>query len=256
MGSNREDERKDILIIYSETDSLSYFLIAQQANCSRWTIKRIIEKMRGGFSGKDKPQSGRPEGPNNIKLEKKTNKVSQFLQNQSMEVLTAIHFYESLISFVGNMRQDFDKYEEDGKILTKCCDYGLDIKRRKKKKITTGDGQTLFLMKNADNFKYLDCNFENECIHFKYIITALVLQESAVEKPSKLITWLQTIPNKDLTCTFPNMDIILRIYLCIPVTNCSGKRSFSTPKQAKSYLPNLLTHDKTADLSMYRLNQM
>ncbi|KAF2887283.1 hypothetical protein ILUMI_18890 [Ignelater luminosus] len=55
-------------------------------------------------------------------------KVSQFLQNQSTNVLIAIQLCESLISFVGNIRQKFDKYEEDGKILTKRCDYGLDTK--------------------------------------------------------------------------------------------------------------------------------
>ncbi|KAF2899694.1 hypothetical protein ILUMI_06479 [Ignelater luminosus] len=67
MGSNREYVRKDILRMYSENDSLSYFLIAQQANCTRWTVK----KMREGFSVKDKPRSGRPEDPSDVKLEKK-----------------------------------------------------------------------------------------------------------------------------------------------------------------------------------------
>ncbi|KAF2902676.1 hypothetical protein ILUMI_03512 [Ignelater luminosus] len=67
MGSNREDVLKDIWRIYLENDSLSSFLIAQQANCSRCTI----EKMRGGFSVKDKPRSGRPEGLSDVKLEKK-----------------------------------------------------------------------------------------------------------------------------------------------------------------------------------------
>ncbi|KAF2879285.1 hypothetical protein ILUMI_26886 [Ignelater luminosus] len=71
MGSNREAVRKDILQIYSENDSLPYSLIAQQANCLRWTVKRSIEKMREGFSVKDKPRSGRPEGPSDVKLEKK-----------------------------------------------------------------------------------------------------------------------------------------------------------------------------------------
>ncbi|KAF2902269.1 hypothetical protein ILUMI_03918, partial [Ignelater luminosus] len=58
----RKDVRKDILHIYSENDSLSYSLIAQLANCSRWTVKRTVKKMPGGFSMKDKPRSSRPEG--------------------------------------------------------------------------------------------------------------------------------------------------------------------------------------------------
>ncbi|KAF2882496.1 hypothetical protein ILUMI_23680 [Ignelater luminosus] len=71
MDSNRKDVSKDILRIYSENDFLSYSLIAQQAECSRWTVKHSIEKMREGFSVKDKPRSGKPEGPSDVKLEKK-----------------------------------------------------------------------------------------------------------------------------------------------------------------------------------------
>ncbi|KAF2883830.1 hypothetical protein ILUMI_22332 [Ignelater luminosus] len=36
-----------------------------------WAVKRSIEKMREGFSVKDKARSARPEGPSDVKLEKK-----------------------------------------------------------------------------------------------------------------------------------------------------------------------------------------
>ena len=39
---------------------------------------------------------------------------------------------------------------------------------------------------------------------------------------------------KDVSATFPNVTVMLRIYLCLMVSNCSGERSFSKLKLIKS----------------------
>lgn len=233
-------------------------------------------------------------------------KTSQFLQKQNMDILTAIELYESLINFTTDMRQNFDKYEESGKILTNCTVYKLDTKRIKKRTLLAGEtheGDTSFCgkrnmkintyytvldsisteLKRRKNayieieecfgflsqlsstddqiinekcmqlqsiyFNDLDFNFANECVQFKYFIKALDLQEYKKED-SRIKTWLQTIRSKGLHCTFSNIDIVLRMYLCLPVTNCTGERSFSTLKRVKTYLRNSLSDDKTADLSL------
>jgi len=39
-----------------------------------------------------------------------------------------------------------------------------------------------------------------------------------------------------LLSTFPNVGFALRLYLTLPVTNCEGKRSFSTLARIKNHL--------------------
>jgi len=48
--------------------------------------------------------------------------------------------------------------------------------------------------------------------------------------------------------TFSNIDIILRMYLCLMCSNCSGGRSFSKLKQIKNEL--------RSSMSQQRLNHL
>lgn len=53
-----------------------------------------------------------------------------------------------------------------------------------------------------------------------------------------------------LVSTFPNLEILLRIYLCQFVTNVSGERSFSKMKLIKNYLRNSMTDDRLNSLAI------
>ena len=48
---------------------------------------------------------------------------------------------------------------------------------------------------------------------------------------------------------FPNVEIALRIYLTLMVSNCSGERSFSTLKRIKNVLRSTMTDQKLNNLS-------
>ena len=50
-----------------------------------------------------------------------------------------------------------------------------------------------------------------------------------------------------LTETFPNVAIILRIYLTLPIANTEGERSFSALKRVKNYLRSSLTQNHVCD---------
>ena len=41
---------------------------------------------------------------------------------------------------------------------------------------------------------------------------------------------------QDLVSTFPNIEVALRLYLCIMVCNCSGEGTFSQLKRIKKEL--------------------
>lgn len=91
----------------------------------------------------------------------------------------------------------------------------------------------------------LDECFPEECVHFKYFIQALKKEENF-----KISDMLQTIRQKRIVATFPNVDIALKIFLTIPATYVTGERSFSTLKRVKNYLRNSLVDAKTSNLAL------
>ena len=54
----------------------------------------------------------------------------------------------------------------------------------------------------------------------------------------------------DLESAYPNVDIVLRIYLSLMVTNCSGERSFSKSKCVKNQQRTSLGQDKLNYLTL------
>ena len=54
----------------------------------------------------------------------------------------------------------------------------------------------------------------------------------------------------DLEPTFPNVEIALRIYLSLMVTNCSGERSFSKLKRIKNEQRTSIGQERLNHLSL------
>jgi hAT family C-terminal dimerisation region len=50
--------------------------------------------------------------------------------------------------------------------------------------------------------------------------------------------------------SFSNVEVILRIYLSLLVTNCSGERSFSQLKRIKNELRSTMHQERLAALSL------
>ena len=55
--------------------------------------------------------------------------------------------------------------------------------------------------------------------------------------------------------TFPNVAIILRIYLTLPVANTEGELSFSAMKRVKNYLRSSLTPDHVCDFCIIAIEK-
>ena len=73
-------------------------------------------------------------------------------------------------------------------------------------------------------------------------LTRLSLED---KKEGSIEKWMYTVMSKnELKSAFPNIDIMLRIYLCMMVSNCSGERSFSKLKIIKNRLRTTLSQEK------------
>ena len=102
----------------------------------------------------------------------------------------------------------------------------------------------------------LEESLEFEIVQFAAIMnsvnTATVGKESSitqVDKSEELEMFLIIHSNHWIE-TFPNVEIALRIYLCMFVTNCTGERSFSKLRLIKNYLRITMGHDRLCSLAL------
>ena len=61
------------------------------------------------------------------------------------------------------------------------------------------------------------------------------------------------ITNANLQSVFPNIEVALRLYLCLMVTNCSDERSFSKLKRIKNELRSTMREERSNNLTLMSL---
>jgi len=86
----------------------------------------------------------------------------------------------------------------------------------------------------------LNEDFVDELMQFKTIVD---------DGETPLCMFLK-LEQENLKLAFPNIETALRIFLTIPVSNCSGERSFSLLKRLKSNLRSTMKQDKLSNLSI------
>lgn len=64
---------------------------------------------------------------------------------------------------------------------------------------------------------------------------------------------LQIIRKKKLEPTFPNVDVVLRMFLSTAAANCSGERSFSTLKRIKNAQRSTMSQSRLSALSLLQI---
>ena len=65
---------------------------------------------------------------------------------------------------------------------------------------------------------------------------------------------LKIIIDDDLECVFPNVEISLRIFLTLMVTNCSTERSFSHLKQIKNHNRSVMVQGRLDSCSLFMIH--
>jgi hypothetical protein len=75
---------------------------------------------------------------------------------------------------------------------------------------------------------------------------------SEIADPLKNLTY---ITKNNLMSSFPNLFIVLRIFLTLPVSVASGERSFSKLKLIKTYLRTSMTQERFNDLGLLAIEK-
>ena len=88
--------------------------------------------------------------------------------------------------------------------------------------------------------------FGNELVQFVAFSNEFL--KDADDNISKEHFLYKLIIDTRVKCSFPNVEIELRMYLILMVTNCSGERSFSKPKYIKNMLR--MTKERVTHLSL------
>lgn len=83
-------------------------------------------------------------------------------------------------------------------------------------------------------------DFADELLHFK----------SVVAEKESVLEMFQHLKEYNLNSAFPNVETALRIFLTIPVSNCTGERSFSLLKRLKSSFRSTIEQNKLSSLSL------
>lgn len=90
----------------------------------------------------------------------------------------------------------------------------------------------------------LEASILDEFLQFKDILSS---------ESDRSVTNISTLlRSKDgvLTAAFPNISILLRIFLTIPITNCQGERSFSTLSRVKNHVRSTMGQTRLNSLSL------
>ena len=96
----------------------------------------------------------------------------------------------------------------------------------------------------------LEPELESEIVHFAAIMKSFESEKLIdISKAFEIGMFTQIVDN-NLEETFPNVTIMLKIYLCMFVTNCKGERSFSKLKLLKNHLRNTMGQERLASLAL------
>ena len=98
----------------------------------------------------------------------------------------------------------------------------------------------------------LDSDFLSEVVHFTFHLRSSPDLGSKTNTAQAQLSYLK---KNCLIETFPNVAIILRIYLALPVANTEGERSFSALKRVKNYLRSSQMQNHVCDFCIVAIEK-
>jgi hypothetical protein len=96
----------------------------------------------------------------------------------------------------------------------------------------------------------LGSSFAIECVQFQ---SCEKFKKKTGIFPKTILEMSIYIRKHKLVEVYLYIDIALRIILCIPSTNCSAERSFSTLNRVKSYLRSTMSEERLNSLAILNI---
>lgn len=155
----------------------------------------------------------------------------------SLKIKTFLPIMDSFVCEFKKRKKAYDEFQDRFYFLTKLCDKKTDTEEELRKNATK-----LYQVYMND----LDADFVEECIHFQKHC-ALGIDHPSEKSLEGISNFLR---KNSLHEVYPNLDIAIRICLCIPATNCAGERSFSCLRRVKNYLRTNISESRLNSLSL------
>ena len=99
----------------------------------------------------------------------------------------------------------------------------------------------------------LEESLTDELVQFSSLLRTPIVKQSCYplkEEASKELNMFCLIVQHDLVSIFPNVEVVLRIYLSMMVSNCSGERTFSKLKRIKNEVRSTMGETRLNFLSI------
>lgn len=108
------------------------------------------------------------------------------------------------------------------------------------------------LKEEIGNFNYIVVSNKEDVLQFAHKCNMAKKEKKDLDFPKsvtirELYKWFIDLK---LDAIYPNMNLIFKICLCMPATNCSAERSFSKLKRIKDYVRNTTEQDRLDALAV------
>uniref|UniRef100_H2YAG2 HAT C-terminal dimerisation domain-containing protein n=1 Tax=Ciona savignyi TaxID=51511 RepID=H2YAG2_CIOSA len=207
-------------------------------------------------------------------------KTSQALQDSKMTLNTATNLLQGLETF-------FKEFEEKGKVLSGSI---LHRKKKRKVRLEEQSRSEGTSLDSSSRFKVESYLLIIDQIllsmktriaaydHFSFVARFKTMTNSEIQESAKTLLHHysndleESLPEEmihfsallkqhnfnrecsieiqNLMSAFPNVSVVLRIYLCLMISNCSGERSFSVLKRVKNHLRSSMSQQRLNSLAL------
>ncbi|ESO05368.1 hypothetical protein HELRODRAFT_171760 [Helobdella robusta] len=170
-------------------------------------------------------------------------------------------------SFIENFRNDYEKVMTEAIDLSGLQSFSEEDEvtfNRRKRNAFFDENKEEYKFTTRDNFKINTFHVVCDSIKTQFLqrVQKYKENEDAIKnKPdnssnNKDLSFERIYKaTKEMSCTFPNIEILLKIFLTIPLSNASGERSFSVLKRIKNYLRSTMGEQKLNNLAVLYIEQ-
>ncbi|XP_046674775.1 zinc finger MYM-type protein 1-like [Homalodisca vitripennis] len=228
----------DVLLVRDLYGSLEEYFVSERNNFSYFEelgMKITKTETYDSYEKDTSRQTKRKVWPDETRSEE-----VNLTGRDDLRINTFLPILDSFICEFKRRKVAYSDFVDKFYFLTQLCDSKTDIN------ITEEELRNKATKLHQIYQNDLDSDFIEECIHFQKHCAV------GMDNPSdKTLEGISTFLRKNsLHDVYPNLDIAVRISLCIPATNCAGERSFSCLRRVKNYLRTSISENRLNSLSL------